>query len=129
MGSRFSGVAPQPISSRQTTAAEARGSRSIAPTLSHLASSKAPRYADRDPMSESSRITRRAVLAGTLPVALRAQQRPPNFLVIVADDHGWDDLGCYGHPVVQTPHLDRIAGEGVRFTRCFTAAPLCSPGR
>ena len=65
-----------------------------------------------------------------MPVAaLRAQQRPPNFLVIVADDHGWNDLGCYGHPVVRTPHLDRLAGEGVRFTHCFTTAPLCSPGR
>lgn len=74
-------------------------------------------------------MTRRAVLASTLPLALRAQQRPPNLLVLVADDHGWDDLGCYGHPVVRTPNLDRIARDGVRFTRCFTAAPLCSPGR
>lgn len=76
-------------------------------------------------------MTRRDILkAGAgAPVALRAQPRPPNFLVIVADDHGWDDLGCYGHPVVQTPNLDRIGGEGVRFTRCFTTAPLCSPGR
>ncbi len=55
--------------------------------------------------------------------------RQPNLLVIVADDHGWNDLGCYGHPVVRTPNLDRIAAEGVRFTRCFTTAPLCSPGR
>ena len=74
-------------------------------------------------------MTRRTVLAGALPLALRGQERPPNFLVIVADDHGWNDLGCYGHPVVQTPNLDRIASEGVRFTRCFTTAPLCSPGR
>ncbi len=65
-----------------------------------------------------------------LPAALaRAQARPPNFLVIVADDHGWNDLGCYGHPVVRTPHLDRLAFEGVRFTHCYTTAPLCSPGR
>ena len=74
-------------------------------------------------------MTRRALLAAAAPLALRAQQRPPNILVIVADDHGWNDLGCYGHPVVKTPNLDRIASEGVRFTRCFTAAPLCSPGR
>jgi arylsulfatase A-like enzyme len=50
-------------------------------------------------------------------------------LLIVADDHGWNDLGCYDHPVVRTPNLDRVAAEGVRFTRCFTTAPLCSPGR
>ena len=74
-------------------------------------------------------MTRRRLLAGALPVALRAQQRPPNLLVVVADDHGWDDLACYGHPVVRTPNLDRMAREGVRFTYCFTTAPLCSPGR
>lgn len=75
------------------------------------------------------RISRRALLAG-LPVAgLRAQARPPNFLVIVADDHGWNDMGCYGHPVVRTPNLDRLASDGVRFTHCYTTAPLCSPGR
>ena len=49
--------------------------------------------------------------------------------MIVADDHGWNDLGCYGHPVARTPHLDRLAADGVRFERCFTTAPLCSPGR
>ena len=74
-------------------------------------------------------MTRRRLLAGVLPAALRAQQRPPNLLVIVADDHGWNDLGCYGHPVVRTPNLDRLARDGVRFTHCFTTAPLCSPGR
>ena len=75
------------------------------------------------------RIGRRTLLAGLPAVGLRAQQRPPNLLVIVADDHGWNDLGCYGHPVVRTPNLDRLASEGVRFTHCFTTAPLCSPGR
>lgn len=74
-------------------------------------------------------LSRRTLLAGLPAVALRAQDRPPNLLVIVADDHGWDDLGCYGHPVVRTPHLDRLASEGVRFTHCYTTAPLCSPGR
>ena len=47
----------------------------------------------------------------------------------MADDHGWNDLGCYGNLVVRTPYLDRIAAEGVSFGRCFTTAPLCSPGR
>ena len=60
---------------------------------------------------------------------MHAATRPPNFLVIVADDHGWDDLGCYAHPVVRTPNLDRLANDGVRFTHCYTTAPLCSPGR
>ena len=80
-------------------------------------------------MGRGRLVTRRRLLTGVLPVALRAQQRPPNLLVIVADDHGWNDLGCYGHPVVRTPNLDRLARDGVRFTHCFTTAPLCSPGR
>lgn len=58
-----------------------------------------------------------------------SQNTQPNILLILADDHGWNDLGCYGHPVVQTPNLDRMAAEGVRFENCFTTAPLCSPGR
>lgn len=74
-------------------------------------------------------LTRRSLLSAIPAAALRAQSRPPNFLVIVADDHGWDDLGCYAHPVVKTPNLDRLAREGVRFTHCYTTAPLCSPGR
>ncbi len=49
--------------------------------------------------------------------------------MIVADDHGWNDAGCYGHPVVRNPNLDRVAADGVRFTHCYTTAPLCSPGR
>ena len=74
-------------------------------------------------------MSRRALLAGLPAAALRAQEAPPNFVVIVADDHGWNDVGCYGHPVVRTPNLDRLADEGVRFTHCHTTAPLCSPGR
>lgn len=50
-------------------------------------------------------------------------------VVIVAGDHGWDEVGCYGHPGVRTPHLDRLAADGVRFTRCYCTSPLCSPGR
>ena len=76
-----------------------------------------------------SRISRRTLLASLPVAALRAQERPPNFLVIVADDHGWNDLGCYGHPVARTPNLDRLADDGVRFTHCYSTAPLCSPGR
>ena len=74
-------------------------------------------------------VSRRSLFAGIPAALLRAQDRPPNFVVIVADDHGWDDAGCYGHPVVRTPNLDRLASDGVRFSHCFTTAPLCSPGR
>ena len=53
----------------------------------------------------------------------------PNIIFILLDDQRWDDLGCYGHPVVKTPNIDRIAQEGVRFTRAFVTTPLCSPSR
>ena len=49
----------------------------------------------------------------------------PNLLFILMDDVRWDDLGYTGHPFVQTPHIDRIAREGVRFRNSFAATPLC----
>ena len=52
----------------------------------------------------------------------------PNILWIIAEDMG-PELGCYGHPEVVTPNLDRLAGEGVMYTRAYTSAPVCSPSR
>ena len=52
----------------------------------------------------------------------------PNFIVILADDLGYGDLGCFGHPTIRTPHLDRMASEGVRLTS-FYAQPVCTPSR
>src|SRR5215471_19302408 len=56
-------------------------------------------------------------------------RRKPNFLVIVTDDHGIGDIGCYGHPEVRTPNLDRLAASGVRFTQWYSNAPVCSASR
>lgn len=53
----------------------------------------------------------------------------PNFIVFLADDLGWGDLGCYGHPKIQTPNLDKFASEGVRFTQAYAACGVCSPSR
>ena len=53
----------------------------------------------------------------------------PNIIMILADDLGWGDLGCYGHPTIRTPNLDRMALEGMRFTQCYSAAPVCTPSR
>jgi arylsulfatase A len=58
-----------------------------------------------------------------------AKDRPTNILVVLCDDLGYGDLACYGHPKIRTPHLDRFAAEGVRFTDCYSAAPVCSPSR
>src|SRR5207248_2937152 len=53
----------------------------------------------------------------------------PNIVLILADDLGYGDLGCYGHPRFKTPNLDRMAGEGVRLTQFNTPAPFCAPTR
>src|SRR5688572_15010402 len=53
----------------------------------------------------------------------------PNVVLILADDLGYGDLGCYGHPKFKTPNLDRLAAEGVRFTQFNCPAPLCAPTR
>lgn len=58
-----------------------------------------------------------------------AQERPPNVIVILADDLGAGDLGCYGAKDLHTPHVDALAARGVRFSQFYSAAPVCSPSR
>ena len=53
----------------------------------------------------------------------------PNFVVLFADDMGYGDLSCYGHPTTRTPNLDRMADEGARLTSFYCGAPVCSPSR
>lgn len=59
----------------------------------------------------------------------RAQERPLNVVFILADDLGWAELGCYGQEKIRTPNLDRLAREGLRFTRHYSGAPVCAPSR
>ncbi len=66
-------------------------------------------------------------LAGASSQAGRGER--PNFVVIVADDQGWNDAGCYGHPHIRTPNIDRLAAEGLRFTQAFLTCSSCSPTR
>ncbi len=72
------------------------------------------------------------VIFATLAVAVPAHAQPaadrPNVLLIMADDLN-DDFGTFGHPMVQTPNLDRLAARGVRFDRAYNQFPLCSPSR
>ncbi|MEM9280816.1 MAG: sulfatase-like hydrolase/transferase [Verrucomicrobiota bacterium] len=58
-----------------------------------------------------------------------AEDTRPNILFIFADDWGWGDLGCHGHPYVKTPNIDRLAEEGTDFTRFTVASGVCSPSR
>jgi arylsulfatase A-like enzyme len=72
-------------------------------------------------------MTRRELFALAGP--LLAAPRKPNLVLIVADDLGWADLGCCGDPAVRTPHLDRMAAEGMRFTNFVVSWPACTPSR
>jgi arylsulfatase A len=67
------------------------------------------------------------IVAAVLPSTLAADR--PNLVIFLADDLGYGDLGCFGHPLIQTPNLDKFASEGVRLTQCYSASAVCSPSR
>ncbi len=88
----------------------------------------------------TGRMLRPAILCFALLVALgafRSQSHAaapptaarPNIVIVLADDLGYGDLRCYGHPTIHSPNLDRFATEGLRLTACYAAAPVCSPSR
>ncbi len=64
-----------------------------------------------------------------LAAPLAAAGRRPNIVFILADDLGYGDLGCYGQRTIQTPFLDRMAAEGVRFTQAYAGSTVCAPSR
>lgn len=84
-------------------------------------------------MPQLSRSTWRILLAVILTWGgvkqAPAVEAPPNLILILADDLGATDLGCYGADLHQTPRLDRLAREGVRFRQGYAAAPVCTPSR
>ena len=53
----------------------------------------------------------------------------PNILLVIVDDMGVHQLGCHGSPFYETPHIDQLAREGVRFNAAYSASPVCSPSR
>jgi arylsulfatase A-like enzyme len=63
------------------------------------------------------------------PTAARASAARPNLVFILTDNQGAWTLGCYGNPDIRTPHVDRLAAEGIRFTRALSSNPVCSPTR
>lgn len=83
----------------------------------------------------SKRHRQAAILLAALVVSLGVFARAsvagekPNVVVIFMDDLGWADLGCYGSRFYQTPNIDRLAAEGMRFTQAYAACPVCSPTR
>lgn len=58
-----------------------------------------------------------------------AEPQPPNFVVVFIDDMGWGDFSCFGNRDTETPHVDRLAREGLRFSQFYVNAPICSPSR
>ena len=75
------------------------------------------------------RILTLSVLVATLwPAVLLADERP-NFVLIISDDHRADWMGHKGHPHMETPHLDRLAAEGISFPNAFATSGVCSPSR
>lgn len=75
-------------------------------------------------------MVRWALLLATLVIATRAAgAERPNVVVVLVDDFGWGDPSCQGNSIVSTPNIDRLAREGVRFTKGYVAAPICSPSR
>lgn len=74
-------------------------------------------------------MNRRAFLALAGAPVLAAAEAPKTIVIVLCDDLGYGDLGCYGHPVIRTPNLDAFARQGMRFTDGYAAAPVCSPSR
>jgi arylsulfatase A-like enzyme len=67
--------------------------------------------------------------SGGLEAAEAEPRNPPNVVWIMADDLGYGDLGCYGQSAIKTPHIDRLAAAGMRFTQCYAGSTVCAPSR
>ena len=68
------------------------------------------------------------LLASSMPLH-GAEGLRPNIVFILADDLGWGEVGCNGQKKIRTPHIDRLASQGMRFTRAYSGAPVCAPSR
>ena len=64
-----------------------------------------------------------------LSLSALAADRKPNIIFVLADDMGYGELGCFGQKLIATPNIDRMAAEGIKFTRFYAGAPVCAPSR
>lgn len=69
------------------------------------------------------------LLGGTLLSSCASYESYPNIIIIITDDQGYSDLGCYGSTLIDTPNIDKLAADGIRFTDFYSGAPMCSPSR
>ena len=69
------------------------------------------------------------VFSGSFTSLLAQEVRKPNIIYILADDLGYGDIGVYGQQKIETPNIDKLANEGIRFTQHYTGAPVCAPAR
>ena len=77
-------------------------------------------------------VSRRTFLSAAATVAAAAPrmgERPPNLVFYMADELRAESIGCYGHPIVKTPNIDRLASQGTRFEQCHVQNPVCAPSR
>ena len=74
-----------------------------------------------------STITANGCKAINSPIGTGTSGKKPNIIFILADDLGWAELGCYGNKFNETPNLDKLASQGMRFTQAYASAPVCSP--
>ncbi len=77
-------------------------------------------------------LTRALIFSGLLTAGTALSDpgvQPPNVVLILADDLGYGDLGCYGATKIQTPNIDRLAREGIRLTDAHTTCSVCQPSR
>ena len=70
-----------------------------------------------------------ALLIAAFACQPAADDPPPNVVLLMADDMGWAQTGYHGHPLLRTPHLDAMAGAGLRMDRFYAGAPSCTPTR
>ena len=81
------------------------------------------------PVNHKRRGYKLLLILSVLLCMKQALQASPNVVIIIADDQTWSDAGCYGNKVVNTPNIDSLAQEGLRFDRAFTATAMCAPTR